>query len=67
MVLVNIELDPMIKGIIFIELMMPLAVANVNLASLYDCSPRVVTALVFLSSVLFLGIIFVAVEILQYL
>lgn len=67
LVLVNIELDPMIKGIIFIELMMPLAVANVNLASLYDCSPRVVTALVFLSSVLFLGIVFVAVEILQYL
>jgi len=67
LVLINIELDPMIKGIIFIELMMPLAVANVNLASLYDCSPKVVTALVFLSSVLFLGIIFVAVEILQYL
>lgn len=67
LVLANIELDPMIKGIIFIELMMPLAVANVNLASLYDCSPRVVTALVFLSSVLFLGIIFIAVEILQYL
>ncbi len=67
LVLINIELDPMIKGIIFIELMMPLAVANVNLASLYDCSPRVVTALVFLSSLLFLGIIFVAVEILQYL
>ena len=66
-VLVNIELDPMIKGIIFIELMMPLAVANVNLASLYDCSPRVVTALVFLSSVAFLGIIFIAVEVLKYL
>ena len=66
-VLVNIELDPMIKGIIFIELMMPLAVANVNLASLYDCSPRVVTALVFISSILFLGVIFIAVEILQYL
>ena len=66
-VLVNLELDPMIKGIIFIELMMPLAVANVNLASLYDCTPRVVTALVFVSSVLFLGIIFVGVEILKYL
>ena len=66
-VLVNIELDSMIKGIIFVELMMPLAVANVNLASLYDCSPRVVTALVFLSSVVFLGIIFIAVEVLQYL
>jgi len=66
-VLVNIELYNMIKGIIFIELMMPLAVANVNLASLYDCSPKIVTALVFISSLAFLGIIFLAVEILQYL
>ena len=30
LVLYNIELDSMIKGIIFIELMMPLAIANVN-------------------------------------
>jgi hypothetical protein len=67
LVLVNIELDAMIKGIIFIELMMPLAVANVNLASLYDCNPRVVTALVFLSSIVFLGVIFAAVEVLAYL
>lgn len=67
LVLVNIELDAMIKGIIFIELMMPLAVANVNLASLYDCNPRVVTALVFLSSIVFLGAIFAAVEVLAYL
>ena len=66
-VLVNVELEPMIKGIIFIELMMPLAVANVNLASLYECKPRVVTALVFISSLLFLGIIFVGVEVLNYL
>jgi len=66
-VLVNIELDPMIKGIIFIELMMPLAVANVNLASLYDCNPRVVTALVFISSFLFLGMIFIGVDILKYI
>ena len=66
-VLINIEMDPMIKGIIFIELMMPLAVANVNLASLYDCKPRVVTALVFISSLLFLGVIFIGVEVLNYL
>ncbi|EQB39239.1 transporter [Sulfurimonas hongkongensis] len=66
-ILINIELDSMIKGVIFIELMMPLAVANVNLASLYDCSPRVVTALVFISSFVFLGVIFVAVRILEYL
>ena len=66
-VLVNINLEPMIKGIIFIELLMPLAVANVNLASLYECKPKVVTALVFISSFLFLGIIFLGVKILQYL
>ena len=66
-VLANIEMDKMIKGIIFIELLMPLAVANVNLASLYECQPRLVTALVFISSVLFLGVIFLGVEILHYL
>ncbi|QOP40449.1 AEC family transporter [Sulfurimonas marina] len=66
-VLYFVELDPMIKGIIFIELLMPLAVANVNLASLYECEPKVVTALVLISSVLFLGIIFVGVKILTYL
>ena len=64
--LYNISLEPMVKGIIFIELLMPLAVANVNLASLYECKPRVVTALVFISSFLFLGIIFIGVKLLEY-
>ena len=67
LVLANIEMDKMIKGIIFIELLMPLAVANVNLASLYDCKPKVVTALVFISSLLFLGMIFIGAEVLNYL
>ena len=67
LILYNIELDSMIKGIIFIELMMPLAIANVNLASLYECSPRVVTALVFVSSFMFLGFIFVGVWGLEFL
>ena len=67
-VLQNVEgISPMIKGIIFIELLMPLAVANVNLASLYECKPTVVTALVFISSFLFLGVIFLGVELLHYL
>lgn len=67
LVLYNIELDTTIKGIIFIELLVPLAIANVNLASLYDSNPRVVTALVFISSVIFLGAIFVGVKVLRYL
>jgi predicted permease len=62
-----IPLNPMVKGVIFIELMMPLAIANVNLASLYDCEPKLITALVFISSALFLGIIFLGVQILNYL
>ena len=66
LILLNLQIEYMIKGIVFIELLMPLAVANVNLASLYDCTPRVVTALVFISSVLFLGIIFVGVTVLKY-
>ena len=66
LVLMPLDLSPMIKGIIFIELMMPLAIANVNLASLYDCSPKVVTALVFITSVMFLGVIFIATKIIGY-
>ena len=66
-VLYFVELSPMIKGIIFIELLMPLAVANVNFASLYDCKPKLVTALVFISSLMFLAIIFIGIELLKYL
>ena len=65
-ILYPINLSPMIKGIIFIELMMPLAIANVNLASLYECTPKVVTTLVLISSVMFLGVIFVATKIIGY-
>ncbi len=55
-VLQYVEMEPMVKGILFLELLVPLAVANVNLASLYNCAPRTVTVQVFLTSVLFLGI-----------
>lgn len=67
LVLYNIELEKMLKGVIFIELMMPLAVANVNIASLYNCLPKVVTGLVFISSILFLGFVFAGVWVLSFL
>ncbi|SFV74648.1 hypothetical protein MNB_SM-3-539 [hydrothermal vent metagenome] len=66
-ILVNLELDKMVKGVIFIELLMPLAVANVNIASLYNCKPKTVTTLVFISSFLFLGVIFLGSGVLSYL
>ncbi len=59
------ELDPMIKSILFLELIVPLAVANVNLGSLYECRPKDITALVFITSLLFLAIIFIAIEIMK--
>lgn len=55
-VLHHVAMDPIVKGILFLELIVPLAVANVNLASLYNCTPRTVTVQVFITSVLFLGI-----------
>ncbi len=51
-----VEMDRVVKGILFLELIVPLAVANVNLASLYNCAPRTVTVEVFTTSVVFLGI-----------
>ena len=50
----------MTKGIILMEIFMPLAVANVNLGSLYNCKPKDITALIFISSILFLGFSFLA-------
>lgn len=66
-VLQFVEMDAMIKGILFLELMMPLAVANVNLAALYECRPRDVTALVLITSLLFLVLIFGGIKIISYM
>ena len=60
------ELEPMVKGVLLMEMLMPLAVANVNLGSLYDCRPKEITALVFITSVLFLGIIFIAMKLVPW-
>ncbi|MDD2566513.1 MAG: AEC family transporter, partial [Thiovulaceae bacterium] len=49
-VLSFVDISQTLKGIIFIEMLMPLAVANVNLASLYDCQPKTVTVLTFITS-----------------
>jgi predicted permease len=59
------EIDAMVKSVLFLELIVPLAIANVNFASLYECRPKDVTALVFVTSLLFLAIIFIAIEIMK--
>jgi predicted permease len=51
------EFSLLIKAIIFMEMLVPLAVANINLASLYDCKPKVVTSLILISTLLFLPLL----------
>ncbi len=58
-VLSFLDIDLFIKSLIFLQVCMPLAVNNVNLASLYGCKPYAVTANILASAVLFIGLIFV--------
>lgn len=49
------DLSDLIYKVLLLELIVPIAVMNVNLASLYSCKPDKVALLTFVSSVLFLG------------
>jgi len=53
------DLPLFVQGVIFMEMITPLAVANINLASLYDCKPNDVTSLILISTLLFIPILFV--------
>ncbi len=46
--------DARLSAMLFMELLMPLAVANINIASLYACKPQAVTMQVFISSLIFI-------------
>ena len=47
-------MDPFVVSILLMELITPLAVANVNFAALFNCLPKDTAALVFASSLFFL-------------
>lgn len=53
------DLPLFVQGVLFMEMMVPLAIANINLASLYDCRPKDVTTLILLSTLLFIPLLFV--------
>jgi len=61
------DLPPLVQGVILMEMMVPLAVANINLASLYDCRPKDVTSLILLSTLLFIPVLFLFNWIIPYL
>jgi len=52
------DLSRYVQGVIFMEMMVPLAVANINLASLYECRPKDVTSLILLSTLIFIPLLF---------
>jgi len=46
--------EPLVRSVILLELIVPIAVMNVNLAALYECKPSEVAFLTFATSLLFL-------------
>jgi len=60
------SLTPFVQAVIVMEMMTPLAVANINLASLYDCHPRDVTTLIFLSTLLLIPMLFMMHLVIEY-
>ena len=48
-----LDLEPLMAGVLLLELSVPLAVNNINFASLYNCKPNDVTSLVFATSLIF--------------
>ena len=57
-VILYFDIDPFLGAIIFLELFVPLAVNNVNLAALYNCKPIDTTFSVLVSSAVFIGFIY---------
>ncbi len=53
------NLSLLVKNVIFMEMIVPLAVANINLASLYDCKPQEVTGLILVSTLMFVPVLFI--------
>jgi malate permease and related proteins len=60
------DLSLFVQGIILMEMMVPLAVANINLASLYNCRPKDVTSLILLSTLIFIPLLWVLNYILEH-
>ncbi len=53
------DVEPFIGAIIFLELLVPLAVNNVNLSALYNCKPIDTTFSVLISSAVFVAFIYI--------
>jgi len=57
-VILYFDIDPFVGAILFLELIVPLAVNNVNLSALYNCKPIDTTFSVLISSLVFVSLIY---------
>lgn len=65
-VIVISGIDSYIASILMLSLIVPLAVNNVNISALYGCKPLEVTAVVFISTITFLFILYLDLEVIKY-
>ena len=60
------NLNSYVAAILIMELMVPLAVNNVNLAALYNCKPFNVASSVLVSTALFAALLYFNIEVIKY-
>lgn len=60
------NLNSFVASILIMELAVPLAVNNVNLAALYNCKPYNVAATILVSTTLFVFLLYFYIEIIKY-
>lgn len=65
-VILYFDIDPYVSAILFMELMVPLAVNNVNLAALYNCKPHDTTTAILMTSIAFVVLIYFYLEIIHH-
>ncbi len=57
----------MVASILIMELMMPLAVNNVNFSVVYNTKPSDVAATILVSSAIFVGLLHFYIEVIDYI
>jgi len=65
-VILYFDLDPYVGAILFMELMVPLAVNNVNLAAIYNCRPHDTTSAILMTTIAFLLLMYFYLEMIHY-
>jgi predicted permease len=63
--LVSLDYVGFVGAIVFMQLFTPLAVNNVNLAAIYECKPIKVTSLILTTSVVFISLVFIMINIIN--